>query len=539
MAEAARADMVDLAELNARRVVTELMVDQVIPELEERTRQASSKIAAAPIALRDAIALAGEALAGRRDLVAVSDETALSEEMTLARTRLEDAADSLHEDVEALRALSSSVTGAILAALAEAGKTTAVESRVRATQRRLRRLREAVERVVGLVTEQVRRFLPILGRIDATLDQAAAIRERVEAWSTTQASSAYLRHFSDKALKERRFFAVRHDELGRLLDAEARWISGGPGSVIVVGDRGSGKSPLLNLAQVDFVASSVLRVAAPSASRSKLSLLDALAYELGCRPTRRAVERALRSGQTTIVVDDLHHWFDGDLAGIDSLDTFVDVVIKTQRTAFWVVGVDASVLAIWEELVGLRRVFSTVVTLEPLDVGEVARVIERRHEASGRELVVPENPALRALRALGQRSERDFLFRVLGSVSRGNLDHAITNWRRIVQQREDGVIEPNLRRLVDAGLSWNLGLGPRELAVLALLARFGPAREDVLAGQLHLSRHVLRRHLSYLVASGLVVSSSRGRVAVPRVIAGKVIQLLIQRNVWPDEGEAS
>ena len=108
-----------------------------------------------------------------------------------------------------------------------------------------------------------------------------------------------------------------------------------------------------------------------------------------------------------------------------------------------------------------------------------------------------------------------------------------------MQQREDGVIEPNLRRLVDAGLSWNLGLGPRELAVLALLARFGPAREDVLAGQLHLSRHVLRRHLSYLVASGLVVSSSRGRVAVPRVIAGKVIQLLIQRNVWPDEGEAS
>ncbi|MEZ4441598.1 MAG: cation:proton antiporter [Polyangiaceae bacterium] len=533
VAEAARADLVTIGHLAARRLVTELLADRFIPVLEERTRQLSSKVAAGPLVLRDALALAREGFASRRDLVGVSDEVALGGELRIAATRLHEAADAMRADLDALLELAQNVDDDIVTSLGQANKTTSVESRVRATRRYLRRVRDAIGAAVERVTAEIGRVLPIVHRLDETVDQAAAIRRRVDRWSETHATAAYLRHFGDKPLNEKRYFAVRQEALQGLLDAEARWLEGGPSSILIVGERGSGKTSLLNLAQIDLSASSVLRVSPLSANAPRTSLLDALAYELGCRPMRRAVERALRSRKRTVLIDDLHRWFPAEPTSIDELDELVDVMVKTQRTTCWVAAVDASVLDTWQEILAFRRVFSTVVTLGPLSVEEVTRVIERRHMASARALALPESRFYALLRKLGRSSEHEVVYRVLRGVSRGNLSEVITTWRRIVSQREDGVVEPDLRRLVDTGLSWNLDLAPVEVAVLRVLSRSGPTTEEGLARQLELSLHHLRRHLSFLLAAGLVDQAhTAGVVSVPPILGGKVVQILAQRGAW-------
>lgn len=530
---------VELADVSARRAVTEIMVERLVPELERTTRLISSRVGAGAGVAREALVVVGDVDSSLSQEGSKGDVGALVAAVQQSVTALREVVESLEvlrgELEEACRVAPAS----LVAVVEEASTTRSMDGRVKATRRRIRRAREALRRLIEVAEERVRRVMPTWDRLNRSLEQASQVRAGVEDYLSAGSETAYHRHFGEKPLNERRLFVIRKQALEQLLGAEAQWLEGRGGSVMVFGEHGSGKTSLLNLAQLDLRAPSVLRIRSPAAGKASKSLVDELAFELGCQPSRRAVERSLRSRKRAILIDDVERWCGADLSGLEALDELIDIMVRTERTTFWVAAIERSAAELWHEALALKQVFASLVHLGPLSTEEVARVIETRHRGSGLELIVPEYAISRIARWVSRRSEHDMIYGLLRGASRGNLRDALSAWSKVTKETESGGVEVDLQRLVDLGLGWNVSLGPADVAMLGVLCRFGPTIEKDLTGHLCMPVGELRRRVSFLRSAGLVEQPhTAGVVSVPSELRGKVVQLLMKRRAWPTGGEA-
>lgn len=344
----------------------------------------------------------------------------------------------------------------------------------------------------------------------------------------------YGRLFALEALHERRFFTARRVELRALMRAEGAWLEGqGPNGVLLVGRHGSGRSSLLNVAQLELAAKRVVRVG--DDDDRGVGLLAAIADELRCSADLVELRVALRAVKTTVIIDDLESWLRPDPAGVRAFERFLDVVIATRDDAFWVAAVEEDALALVDPLVALRQAFAQTIVLGPLDGEALGRVVEARHRVSGLDVSYPAGRVARLLRRRGDASRRAF-FRDLARASHGNLREALRAWQREVEVVGDTVVAGTGAPAV-AGVRWLDQLHPHALAVLVHAARFGDLAVELLADVLALSADEVRRHLAFLEAAGLVedLPGGYGVKRIPPEVQPTVLDALRRAGALPRE----
>lgn len=344
----------------------------------------------------------------------------------------------------------------------------------------------------------------------------------------------YGRLFALEALHERRFFTARRAELRALMRVESAWLEGqGPSGVLLVGRHGSGRSSLLNVAQLEFAAKRVIRVG--DDDDRGVGLLAAIADELRCSADLVELRVALRAVKTTVIIDDLESWLRPDPAGVRAFERFLDVVIATRDDAFWVAAVEEDALALVDPMVALRQTFAQTIALGPLDGEALGRVVEARHRVSGLDVTYPAGRVARLLRRRGDASRRTF-FRDLARASHGNLREALRAWQREVVVVGDTVVAATAAPAL-AGVRWLDQLHPHALAVLVHAARFGDLAVELLADVLALSADEVRRHLAFLEAAGLVedLPGGYGVKRIPPEVQPTVLDALRRAGALPRE----
>lgn len=359
---------------------------------------------------------------------------------------------------------------------------------------RVRRLRS---RVKGAVLTQ---------RLQIELDGLHALSELIQPRGEAL-PPVYARLFRLEPLRDLRLSAAREAELESLLAAERVWLSGGPSSVLISGDPGSGCTTLLNLAQAEMVAPRLIR-SEPVVDPRELGLIAGLAYDLRCKPTRKDVIAGLTGDKTVVVLDDLGHWLPAGAAAVSALREFVDLVLRTQRDVFWVVTVKEQWLSLISDAVSLSDVFSRHIELAPLDVSGIRRVIETRHALSGMPLIHNQGRLSRWLGRIREGSSADLEFRLLHSVCAGNLQAALSAWNRAVEVRGNAVHVLAHRFLMEQ-LPALSGVDVDVMALLMHLIRFGPLDIRRLSESLGLSRQEVQRQVHLLDNTGLLVRSGK------------------------------
>jgi len=498
-----------------RDVWTERMLHEMLPGIDEDVRQTAVSVVASTQRVHEAEEVALYALA-QADSEGAQAAAMIRDALQRAAQRLNEQAAVLTESAQATeKELVRRATAAF--EVLESTVATGQDSKIRHARALFFSLRHLVLGLSGWAERMREHFgatadrmgknqlsLGLFRRYQKVRLDAGRLNEQVARWSAPgELPEVYGRLFSLDPLAGPRLFAAYREQLDAVVSAERAWMSGGPSSALVVGVHGSGRTSILNLAKLELSAPRMLRPE-PLQSRRDLGPLGALSLTLGVKPASGAIVRALSSTRTVVVLDDLEQWFTPDPRGLRELERFLDLVVRTARTTFWLATVESSALQLFEEAFSVTQVFGRVLRLEPLGPKEIAKVIGARQLLSGRELRFAPTPASRLLSRLPGLGDREVLFRVLTSLSEGNLARLVLIWRHCITISADGAVLASLRRAIEAVAPFIGRLAHRDETILALLLRFGPLRYGQLALLLALPHPEIKRRVAFLRAAGLI-----------------------------------
>ena len=545
----------DPAEVRTRRVALRqaanvLVIERLLPGIDEQIRDMTTTVAKTAGLIRESADIASHALESHGAEATAEDREAMREAFERALTRLDEHLTALDEGIARASAgirLGAETALDDLARLADEGDVVTAESGG-VFARLIHRGRQALGPTLISVKERVRSASALVQRIGGSQISQDVLRRvgdkemaAADIWEHARryragdtAPTDYVRLFKLEPVREHRLFTAYETELREIIQCERAWLGGGGSSALLVGPRGSGRTSMLNLCELELSAPRLLRPQ-PIEWRREIGLVDAVAIELGARPRRQAVVRALQEVKTTVLLDDLEQWFSPDVRGLRELENFLDLVISTKESTFWLASVAKDALGLLEESVNVREPFSNLVALEPLRPEALANAVEGRHVLSGRRVQYPATFASGMLRRLRKTDDRLLYFSVLARVSEGNLSRALPTWLKSVGFDDDGNVTPQIHKTFSLGLPYITRFPAAVLGILVQLLRFGPMSEEELTRTLCLGITETRRHLHFLVAAGLVepMASNKHALGVPADLRPLVFQSLRAMGAVP------
>lgn len=475
----------------------ETLVRQLLPAVETAVRSASSAVSQVPRRVGQAV---------KPDWVVfetASDPSQASSLESLAQQRLSRA----DARVQTLSRITERAVSSALETLSQALETTCVSffDSVQPQELELGTSRARLQSSFGRVRQTLRAAYDSL--VEWVLPpraqgDAASIRGALVDVASLRLPSSVQRRFSPAPVVDERVFVAHQSQLEAILDAESQWADGGEAAVLISGATGGGKTSLLNMCELESRTTTTLRLHAADFERGT-TLLVALAGLLECPPDAVAVRRRLALQRPAIFVDDLPRWVCAAADRQAELRTVLSLVSEMRAEAFCVVTIEGSLLRLFTELEPIEEVFTHVIRLPSFGLREVVDLVESRlrHAAARVQFRPPRHTSWR--HQLRLRGDADRFYRWLLLASEGNPARATALAlgafdlvdKKLILRAGLPRSEP---RALESRLSSN------QLAVLALLHRYGAQGIRRLAAELAMPLPQLQRHIAFLTAAGLV-----------------------------------
>ncbi|PKN56235.1 MAG: hypothetical protein CVU56_17070 [Deltaproteobacteria bacterium HGW-Deltaproteobacteria-14] len=484
------AEVEQTAELRAREIAVSTVVDDARLNLIDVEERVAALVGEARTAMSHALQLERFHLGAAADVLAAREsanpeelarefakgglerlQERLGEELRLLEAQLADIALPVLAEGERaraqLRTLLYEVAPAVAHAQVRRSRVAAVEAPVR-TSRRVTAARWVVRRLTplgGRGGDARRRATPRAGFPFEVAAQAS-----LTSLAKLELPQSYLRLFSTNPLGVDEFFAGHEGPWATFEAALDRWQAGEPTAVVVVGGRGQGVSSLIERALRHLPAGTAVgRVPLNPRRESERELTRAIGAAIGKKrlKSNRRIEEHLVSLPTplVLVIESLGRIQLRHRHGVDGLRLLRRLIGATAHKVLWIVGTDPLVLSAADGLVPLSRSFTHKVELGPLDAGQMARLIETRHQASGyrTQYADPNGGA-----ASDQEDARERFFVKLAERAGGRPLIGVFEWLRALRMGEDG--QTVLAELPDAlDLSFVDRVPLNDLITLALV----------------------------------------------------------------------
>ncbi|MCC7537839.1 MAG: ATP-binding protein [Deltaproteobacteria bacterium] len=221
--------------------------------------------------------------------------------------------------------------------------------------------------------------------------------------------------------------------------------------------------------------------------------------------------------------------------GFAPLRAFVDRVIADHGAHGFLLVADSPFWQYASRVAPLEEAFAEVVTLAPLDPGELAAEIGARHALSGYGLEFVTEPATGELErvvlsTIGRlRSPSEAYFRALHGASGGLLRDALRSWLASVERIDEERDVVRIGGLPRSALSTLRELPDDVLLGLQAMARQGWTDVDVHASVFRLGRSAADAQLGRWVHLGLVERQG-STFQIPAHLRGAVLRALVERG---------
>jgi Kef-type K+ transport system membrane component KefB len=532
----------------ARRVEEEL-IEGFAPELLAATRPYGDLVSSIDAQVNQALSIASRALEHAGAGTVESRILAAREPVARSRKLLQGVLDELAAaGTKATDAAIKVVTETRERAAIALGKASPELSRTHPGRRRWRLFGRLTDRIARRVT-QIRRRIETLVRSllrrtdvrewiirtgNAKLD-AVAMREYVArhhaSVETLTLPTAYKELVSPEPVDDVRLATARRAQLDALVAALQPGEAEDFTSVLISGERGSGRTSMINVLGHRLARRRVIRIDARYHAR-RGGPLAAMAAELGVATDESALASALRKAPAIVLLDDLERFLGVSAAGIEDVDRFLRLVRLTSAYTHWVVTVQSATLELVDPFVHVSDTFGRRIELAPLEPDELDAVIQTRIQFSGVEVRCSDGSRRTRLRP--KEAHRRYL-RALARLARGNVRRAVLiHGRSTVSDGNGGFIA---RDPHGPGLPFLRHLGAGPLAALSLVTRYVELGVEDLAEALAVPASDIDRFVLPLRSAGLLESvAGRSALAVPAHLVDAVCTGLAELGLRSDGG---
>jgi len=256
----------------------------------------------------------------------------------------------------------------------------------------------------------------------------------------------YERLFRLQPVEDPRFLVGRDAEMAALADARSQWENGRAVAVIIAGERGSGKTSLLNCALVRVFADAPI-----VQGRFRERLEDPQKVETFLRgmlalPDGEDLRLALTQQRRIIILEEAERAFLRHVNGFEGLRALLSLISGTSRETLWILSLNRVSFRFLSAAAGLDRYFSHQINAMAVEPQDLTNAILMRHNLSGLRLhfAAPASrswPIEQARQLLGLQEDRQQeFFDTLYRQSEGVFRSAFELWRRYIDRVEGGIL---------------------------------------------------------------------------------------------------
>ena len=255
----------------------------------------------------------------------------------------------------------------------------------------------------------------------------------------------YGRLFRSESVEDPRFLVGRETEMAAIQEGRDAWEAGHSSAILLVGERGSGKTSLLNCARVQALAGLPLRVGAFSERISSAGEMDDFLrglFEIG--PDEELIA-TLNQGRCVVILEEVERSYLRRIGGFEGLERLLTLVTRTNENVLWLLSVNYAAAKLTQAAVGLDRGFSHRINARAVSHKTLKQAVLQRHHLSGLKLEferAPRNANWERVQSfLGvQRSAREKYFEALYSQSNGVFRSAFRLWNASIVSADSGAL---------------------------------------------------------------------------------------------------
>jgi hypothetical protein len=346
----------------------------------------------------------------------------------------------------------------------------------------------------------------------------------------------YERLFRLDPVEDPRFLIGRQDELNALAEARLLWEHDRESAVVIVGERGSGKTSLLNCAvQTSLAGLDVVRSDFSKRLIRADEMYDFIGQVVKSRPD--AVQQTLNSGKRVIILEELERTYLRRVNHYEALRALLNLISKTSRNTLWIISTNYFAFRLLNASLRLDPHFSHRINAMAVDLEHMREAILLRHNLSGLRLrfapAPTQNPYVEGFKKIaGVEADPEMeFFSALYQESGGVFRTAFALWQQHIDRADAGVLY--MRYAGNAQYENIVGcLTDLDLFTLAAILQHGSLTPEEHSIIFRIEEATSNAWLDNLLARGLI-QPDPGRTGL-RVVpeAGEIVRrALFSRNV--------
>ncbi|MBN2237619.1 MAG: hypothetical protein JW729_08655 [Bacteroidales bacterium] len=326
--------------------------------------------------------------------------------------------------------------------------------------------------------------------------------------SISQLPYIYQRLFSFEPLETFDMYIDRPKPMQELNEAYANWKQGKFAPVVLIGERGSGKTTFIR------------KFTQTHTSGEKVNLLDLLVENSSPETNYQkllelvATEKNQSSDKRIIIIDGVEHLFESKINGFDYFLALFKLISDTQKEIFWIVSVHSLSWNYLDKSIHASNYFGYHIKLNNLELEELVSLIESRHNLSGYNIEfggIQKKKTL--LRSVSYETEdpqielRKNFFQQLNKSVEGNILQAYIYWLRSAQLKENNTIFIQTDNQLD--FDFVRGIPHQKLHILRSILLHNGLDKEKLAKTFRISESKGELELKQLFDDGILILKNK------------------------------
>ena len=308
----------------------------------------------------------------------------------------------------------------------------------------------------------------------------------------------YFRLFSLDPIQDKRFFVAHQNHWEHFANFSKEDGFTESQKILIIGDRGIGKSSLINVAQMEIQTERLIRIE----SIDHKGPLAHLAQVLGCKANVASVVSKLRRNPATVIIDNVDHMVNRhDLTQFEML---FEVIKQSPPKSHWVLSITKYNLDSLDQSFKIRSLFSKLIDLHEVGLDSAREIILGRHRLSGLEIEYPKTFISDFALKVGLSTEDEMYFRILFERSHGHLRHLVFLWLQSLQSSDGKTVELSLSKTVDRGLPMIQEFSFLQKYILNELYNYHHLSVHTMSQNLGVSYSIVDNETQYLEHCGLI-----------------------------------
>jgi hypothetical protein len=193
----------------------------------------------------------------------------------------------------------------------------------------------------------------------------------------------YQRLFKLHPIEDPRFLVGRKTELEALWDARRLWESGRPVSVLVTGQRGSGKTSLINCAELSVFKDVEVVRGEFNARITDPNELDDFLLSLLDLPEGTDISQALRERPRVLILEEIERLYLRQVGRYRAIRHLQNLIASTSDRCLWLVAMNEVSCRLLDRATGLKQRITHEISSVVVGKKEIEEAIMIRHGLSG------------------------------------------------------------------------------------------------------------------------------------------------------------